>query len=155
MHLRNLRGLAAADVLAELNVQPVKSCGAALRHSRIGDPSCGGSGHLTARLCAPPARLRASLHRLVVTKPLAVLRTCVANLRAHLADARVMPGAEQHEPGTRVADLSAGAQHPDVIGFRVLSTELEAVTGRLETGCLTALATIDTFVCSWIDLMGH
>ena len=93
------------------------------------------SGGTSRRIACTPRRIAA---RRVLTESIAILRTTVADLRTHFADARVMRGPNQRETHAGIADLRARTQHPHVIGFGVLSLELEAMTDRLQTRLLAA-----------------
>lgn len=112
-------------------------------------------GHLTARFGAAPANVGAALHQLVVAKPFAVFRTGLADLRAHLAGARVMSGSHEHEARARVADFRARHQHSDVLRLGVFAAQLQTVADGFEADLLTAPTAVDTLLHPVTHLMWH
>jgi hypothetical protein len=73
--------------------------------------------HLPARLGAAPACLCANLHMGIILVRFTVFSTQSADLGAQCADPHVPRRAAEHEIGTRLTDVAAIEQQPNMAGF--------------------------------------
>jgi hypothetical protein len=95
--------------------------------------SLGMRRHLPARLGAAPACLCAILHMGIILIPFAVFSTQSADLGAQCAGSRVPRRAAEHEIGTRLTDVGAIEQQPNMAGFgkdRRFNAGLQCLVGR-------------------------
>jgi hypothetical protein len=98
--------------------------------------------HLRAACRTGPAGAYAVLH---LAKPLAIAGAVGADLGAFGTKMPVMARAGDHDMRSRPADLGAGEHQLNMVGFRMLASELKAMVRRhAEAGPVTAQAVIDT-----------
>ena len=85
---------------------------------------CSHRGHVLARFGATAASLGAGVHIRVVTQPLAVARTALADFGTHTTCAAMKLGTAQHKVRAGLADLGAIEQQPNMGRLGVLAAHL-------------------------------